>query len=52
MHLPNLTDEELIAFVRTQLDLVTSDLERELADRLAAALDEIERLNTELQNQD
>lgn len=38
-HLPSLTDEELISMVRTQLDLVTSSLERELAERLAAAID-------------
>ena len=39
MHLPSLTDEELISLVRTQNDLVTSDLERELAERLKQAID-------------
>lgn len=38
-YLHSLTDEELIALVRTQLDLVTSELERELAKRLADAVD-------------
>lgn len=47
-HLASLTDEELIALVRTQLDLVTSELERELAKRLAAAADEIAFLQEEL----
>lgn len=43
-HLASLTDDELVSHVRTQLDLVTSELERELAQRLADALDENARL--------
>lgn len=47
-HLGSLTDEELIARVR--VSQVTSALERELARRLADAIDEIEDLEQEIRN--
>lgn len=47
-----MTDEDLLAFVRTRLDLVTTDLERDLAARFADALDEIERLEEEISDND
>jgi len=38
-HLQSLTDEELIQLVRTRDEIVVTDLELELAKRLADALD-------------
>lgn len=39
MHLGSMTDEELIALVRVRNELLVTDLETELAKRLAAAID-------------
>lgn len=47
-----MTDEELLSFVRTRIDLVTTELERELAKRFADALDEIECLEAEISDND
>jgi hypothetical protein len=48
MHLPSLTDEELLSYFRaTRNDLTTTALEEDLARRLAALLDEIETLKTD-----
>lgn len=46
MHLRSLTDEELISLARTKLN--ATGLENEMAQRLAAARDEIEALNDEI----
>jgi len=47
MHLPSLTDEELLSYFRsTRNDFTTTALEAELAERLEAALDDIEHLES------
>lgn len=55
MHLGSLNDEEIISLVRTRDELIVTDLEKELADRLARALDadetneKIQELENELE---
>lgn len=49
-HLGSLTGEELIARVRTSQ--IASAMERELARRLADALDQIDYLNEEIDRKD
>lgn len=48
-HLGSLTDEELIARVR--VSQVATAMEREIARRLARAVDEIESLELELEEE-
>lgn len=46
MHLPSLTDQELVSYFRfTRNDFTTTALEAELAERLAAALDGAETVD-------
>lgn len=47
MHLPSLTDRELVSYFRfTRNDFTTTALEAELAERLAAALDGAETVDS------
>ena len=50
MHLGSLTDEELIALVRVNEN--ATEMERELAARLALLIDEIEYLEQKLTEKD
>ena len=48
-----MTDEELLSYFRfTRNDITTTALEDELAKRLAAVLDDNERLETEIKEKD
>lgn len=51
MHLGSLTDEEIISLVRTRDELLVTDLEKELAERLKRVCDNESEDNEDLTEQ-